>query len=71
MDAVLYAGDITCIPKNIPSSAPAADGSGRAAEAGVAPPAFGFNGHANFTDLPFPDFSYYGHEVKMLDDDKV
>ena len=26
------------------------------------PPVFGYTATANFTDIPFPDFSYWGHE---------
>ncbi len=26
------------------------------------PPIFGYTTTANFTDIPFPDFSYWGHE---------
>ena len=26
------------------------------------PPVFGYTATENFTDIPFPDFSYWGHE---------
>ncbi|GAB4824253.1 hypothetical protein N2152v2_011299 [Parachlorella kessleri] len=36
-----------------------------------APPAFGFTGAPWAADLPFPDFTYYGHEVGLgLEDEK-
>ena len=32
------------------------------AEQKPSPPVFGYTATENFTDIPFPDFSYWGHE---------
>jgi Glycosyl transferase family 90 len=31
-----------------------------------APPIFGYTTGAGFTDVPYPDFSYWGHEHRRL-----
>ena len=60
LDAVLGLQDSPCIPL------------GNASSQQPALPAFGFTGAAWAADLPFPDFTYYGHEVGLgLEDDKV
>lgn len=32
----------------------------------LAPPIFGYNSHPKFVDIPFPDYSYWGHEYRRL-----
>jgi len=32
----------------------------------VPPPVFGYNSHSTFTDIPFPDYTYWGHEYSWL-----
>lgn len=34
------------------------------------PPVFSYNSHAERADLPFPDYSFWGHEVNMIDDEQ-
>ncbi|GAB4823426.1 hypothetical protein N2152v2_010472 [Parachlorella kessleri] len=34
------------------------------------PPLFSYNSHAERADLPFPDYSFWGHEVNMIDDEQ-
>ena len=35
---------------------------GTSADRRPSPPIFGYTTTENFTDIPFPDFSYWGHE---------
>ena len=51
LDAVLQTSDFPCM---------------LAADADDAPPVFGYNSHPTFTDVPFPDYSYWGHEYSHL-----
>ncbi len=58
VDAVLGLQDTPCIA------------AGNGSE--VMPPAFSFTGTNWATDIPFPDFTYWGHEVGLgLEDDQV
>lgn len=36
-----------------------------------APPLFSFNSNEDYADIPFPDYSYWGHEMRILNDDQV
>lgn len=36
-----------------------------------APPVFTYNSRASHADIPWPDFSYWGHEIGILNDDKA
>ena len=51
LDAVLQTSDFPCM---------------LAADADEAPPLFGYNSHPTYTDVPFPDYSYWGHEYSHL-----
>ena len=54
MDAVIQTSDFPCMLKDQP-------GTGA-----LAPPIFGYNSHPKFVDIPFPDYSYWGHEYRRL-----
>ncbi len=52
IDAVMHIHDRPVVPAN-----PAGGGKQE-----PPPPVFGYTTTENFTDIPFPDFSYWGHE---------
>ena len=54
LDAVLQTSDFPCML-----------GSG-SEDSGQPPPVFGYNSHPTYTDVPFPDYSYWGHEYSHL-----
>lgn len=54
VDAVIHTSDFPCMLKIQP-------GTGA-----LAPPVFGYNSHEKFVDIPFPDYSYWGHEYRRL-----
>ena len=54
LDAIIQTSDFPCMLRVQP-------GTGA-----LAPPIFGYNSHANFVDIPFPDYSYWGHESRRL-----
>ena len=54
LDAVIQTSDFPCMLKVQP-------GTGA-----PAPPVFGYNSHKKFVDIPFPDYSYWGHEYRRL-----
>ena len=54
LDAIIQTSDFPCMLRVQP-------GTGA-----LAPPIFGYNSHANFVDIPFPDYSYWGHEYRRL-----
>ena len=54
MDAVLQTSDFPCMLRSLPNSAV------------IAPPVFGYNSHPTYADIPFPDYSYWGHEYSRL-----
>lgn len=47
------------------------DAARRNGSAAVAPPLFSFNSHDEYVDIPFPDYSFWGHELQILNDDQV
>jgi len=51
VDAVFHISDEPCVPTRVlgPNGEPA-------------PPIFGYTATAGFADIPFPDFSFWGHE---------
>lgn len=59
VDALFFPGDFPVFRKPLRNSSVA-----------PAPPAFGYNSAPGFADIPFPDYSFYGHEVHILDDDQ-
>ena len=54
MDAVLQTSDFPCMLRSLPNVA------------AVSPPVFGYNSHPTYADIPFPDYSYWGHEYSHL-----
>ena len=53
LDAVLQTSDFPCMLASGSKDTPA-------------PPLFGYNSHPTYTDIPFPDYSYWGHEYSHL-----
>ena len=53
LDAVLQTSDFPCMLASGSKETPA-------------PPLFGYNSHPTYTDIPFPDYSYWGHEYSHL-----
>lgn len=53
LDAVLQTSDFPCMLASGTKGSPA-------------PPLFGYNSHPTYTDIPFPDYSYWGHEYSHL-----
>ena len=54
LDALIQTSDFPCMLSIQP-------GTGA-----LAPPIFGYNSHEKFVDIPFPDYSYWGHEYRRL-----
>lgn len=54
IDAVIQTSDFPCMQRQPASSKI------------VPPPVFGYNSHSTFTDIPFPDYTYWGHEYSWL-----
>ena len=54
LDAIIQTSDFPCMLRLQP-------GTGS-----LAPPIFGYNSHPKFVDIPFPDYSYWGHEYRRL-----
>lgn len=54
LDAIIQTSDFPCMLRQQPG--------GKA----LPPPVFGYNSHARFVDVPFPDYSYWGHEYHRL-----
>ncbi|CAL5226901.1 g9774 [Coccomyxa viridis] len=54
LDAIIQTSDFPCMLRLQP-------GTGA-----LAPPIFGYNSHPKFVDIPFPDYSYWGHEYRRL-----
>ena len=54
IDAVLHTSDFPCMTRPQQGSKI------------VPPPVFGYNSHATFVDIPFPDYTYWGHEYSWL-----
>ena len=54
LDALIQTSDFPCMLRIQP-------GTGA-----LAPPIFGYNSHEKFVDIPFPDYSYWGHEYRRL-----
>ncbi len=54
LDAVIQTSDFPCMLRQQPGSN------------ALPPPVFGYNGHARFVDIPFPDYTYWGHEYHRL-----
>lgn len=53
IDAVIQTSDFPCMLRQQPGNKPP-------------PPVFGYNSHARFVDIPFPDYTYWGHEYHRL-----
>ncbi|EIE18997.1 hypothetical protein COCSUDRAFT_54837 [Coccomyxa subellipsoidea C-169] len=56
IDAVIQTSDFPCMLRQQPGNTPP-------------PPVFGYNSHARFVDIPFPDYTYWGHEYHRLVDE--
>jgi Glycosyl transferase family 90 len=54
LEAVMHTNDSPLVPE------------ASTAKEQPAPPIFGYTTAAGFTDVPFPDFSYWGHEHGRL-----
>lgn len=54
IDAVLHTSDFSCIPASPAGQKPSG------------PPIFGYNSDPAHEDVPFPDYSYWGHEYTRL-----
>ena len=54
LDAIIQTSDFPCMLRQQPR--------GKA----LPPPVFGYNSHPRFVDVPFPDYSYWGHEYHRL-----
>lgn len=61
LEAVVHTNDSPLVPE-----ASTAKPESPTAEVQPAPPIFGYTTAAGFTDVPFPDFSYWGHEHGRL-----
>ena len=61
LEAVVHTNDSPLVPE-----AATAKPEPPTAEEQPAPPIFGYTTAAGFTDVPFPDFSYWGHEHGRL-----
>ena len=55
----------TWTPSSRRRTSPACCGSSPGGKA-LPPPVFGYNSHPRFVDVPFPDYSYWGHEYHRL-----
>ena len=82
VEGVINTSDEPCVPRKfqivgdapsrrLQAVAAAAAGASPRMLSRLAPPLFSFNSHAERADLPFPDFSFWGHEVNMIDDEQV
>ena len=54
IDAVIQTSDFPCMQRQQASSKI------------IPPPVFGYNSHSTFVDIPFPDYTYWGHEYSWL-----
>lgn len=54
IDAIMHTSDFSCIPATPGGQEPAG------------PPIFGYNSDPAHEDVPFPDYSYWGHEYTRL-----
>ena len=66
IDAVLQVSDHPCIPAD-PGSSVVADKAAalqlQHVSADPRPPLFSYTHDPDFVDIPFPDFSYWGHDL--------
>lgn len=54
IDAIMHTSDFSCIKATSVGQQPAG------------PPIFGYNSDPAHEDVPFPDYSYWGHEYTRL-----
>ena len=54
IDAIMHTSDFSCVKATAVGQQPAG------------PPIFGYNSDPAHEDVPFPDYSYWGHEYTRL-----
>lgn len=59
IDAIIHTSDFSCVPAALGGLQP------------EGPPIFGYNSDPAHADVPFPDYSYWGHEYTRLRGDPL